>query len=59
MIEKYRVKSLVKYRYSDISEYVDEGYTDRPLRNDEVVDLLNSQDKKIKELEKILEVYKQ
>ena len=52
MISKYRVHELVKYKYSDISKYVGEEYTNEPLRNDELVDLLNSQDQKIKELEK-------
>ena len=47
MIEKYRLHNLVKYQYSDIGEYVGEGYTDRPLRNDEIVKILNEQDKEI------------
>lgn len=51
MIEKYRVHQWVQYHYSDIGEYIGEGYTDRPLRNDELVEILNSQDKRIKELE--------
>lgn len=51
MIEKYKVHDLVKYKYSDIGEYIGEGYTDRPLRNDEVVKILNSQEERIKELE--------
>ncbi len=55
MIEKYRVNELVQYQYSDIGEYIGEGYTDRPLRNDELVKILNSQDKRIKELEAKLE----
>ena len=55
---KYRVPELVKFRYSDIGEYIDENHTDRPLRNDILVDLLNEQDKRIKELEDELEVYK-
>lgn len=58
MASKYRVKSLVKYEYSDIGEYIGEGYTDRPLRNDELVEILNSQDKRINELESELEDYK-
>ena len=58
MTSKYKVKSLVKYEYSDIGEYIGEGYTDRPLRNDELVKILNTQDKKIKELEAKLEDYK-
>ena len=44
MIEKYRLHNLVKYQYSDIGEYVGEGYTDRPLRNDEIVKILNEQE---------------
>lgn len=52
MIEKYRVHPWVKYQYSEIGEYIDENHTDRPLRNDELVEILNSQDKRIKELEK-------
>lgn len=55
MRNKYRTHYWVEYDYSDIKEYIGEGYTDKPLRNDEVVDLLNSQDKRIKELEAELE----
>lgn len=40
--DKYRVHNLVKFDYSQIGEYIDEYHTDRPLRNDEVVDLLNN-----------------
>jgi len=58
MIEKYRVHDLVKYKYSEIREYVGEGYTDNPIINHELVDILNSQDKRIKELEIQLEDYK-
>ena len=39
--QKYRVHDLVKYDYSEIREYIGNGYTDKPLRNDEIVDLLN------------------
>ena len=39
--ERFRVNELVKYNYSEIGEYIDENHTDRPLRNDEVVELLN------------------
>lgn len=39
--KRFRVHELVKYDYSEISEYVGEGYTDKPLRNDEIVALLN------------------
>ena len=52
MSEKYRVSELVKFRYSDIGEYIDENHTDRPLRNDILVDLLNKQEEQIKELNK-------
>lgn len=55
MKSKYRVHHWAEYDYSEIKEYVDEWHTDKPLRNDEVVDLLNSQDKRIKELETELE----
>lgn len=58
MIEKYRVNDLVQYQYSDIGEYIGEGYTDRPLMNEELVKILNTQDKRIKELEAELEDYK-
>ena len=50
MSEKYRVHELVRFHYSDIGEYVDEHHTDRPLRNDILVDVLNEQDKSINEL---------
>lgn len=40
--EKYRVHDWVKFSYSEIGEYIDENHTDRPLRNDEIVDLLNT-----------------
>ena len=55
MIEKFRVHPDLQYKYSDIGKYVGEDYSNEPLRNDEVVDLLNSQDKKIKDLEAELE----
>ena len=58
MRSKYNVKSLVKYEYSDIGEYIGECYTDKPLRNDELIEILNSQDQRIKELEAQLEDYK-
>lgn len=50
MSEKYRVPELVQFRYSDIGEYIDEYHTDRPLRNDILVKLLNKQDEAINEL---------
>ena len=51
MNKKYRVHELARFNYSEIGEYVDEDHTDRPLRNDELVDLLNNQDDKISELQ--------
>lgn len=42
--KRFRVNDLVKYDYSEIGEYIDENHTDRPLRNDEVVDMLNEQE---------------
>ena len=39
--KKYRVHEFVQFSYSEIREYIDENHTDRPLRNDEVVELLN------------------
>lgn len=50
--DKYRVHNWVKFDYSQIGEYIDEHHTDRPLRNDELIDLLNEQYNRIKELEK-------
>lgn len=49
--KQFRVNDLVKFNYSEIGEYVDENHTDRPLRNDEVVNKLNEQQDKITELE--------
>lgn len=59
--DKYRVHNLVKFDYSQIGEYIDEFHTDRPLRNDELVDLLNEQDNKIQgcKLAKIIELEKE
>jgi len=51
MNKKYRVHELGRFNYSEIGEYVDEDHTDRPLRNDELVDLLNNHDDKIRELQ--------
>ena len=58
MKSKYRVHELAKYKYSDISKYVGEEYTNEPLRNDELVKILNTQNKRIKELEAEIEDYK-
>lgn len=52
--DKYRVHNWVKFNYSEIGEYIDENHTDKPLRNDELVDLLNSQDTKICALNKLV-----
>ena len=43
MSEKYRVHDWDKFQYSSIGEYIGENCTDRPLRNDILVDLLNKQ----------------
>ena len=53
--KRFRVNDLMKFNYSEIGEYVDENHTDRPLRNDEVVDLLNEQQATIKSKDKQLE----
>lgn len=55
MTSKYKINPDLQYKYSDIGEYIGEGYTNKPLRNDELVEILNSQDKRIKELEAELE----
>ena len=55
MTNKYKVHELAKYKYSDIGKYVGEEYTNEPLRNDELVKILNTQDQKIKDLEAELE----
>ena len=41
MTDKYRVHEITRFNYSDIGEYIDENHTDRPLRNDILVKLLN------------------
>ena len=51
--EKYRTNELCQYDYSEIWERsFDEETTDKPLRNDEIVDLLNQQTKIIEKLKK-------
>lgn len=50
--KQFRTNDLVKYDYSEIGEYIDENHTDRPLRNDEVVNLLNWLSNENKELKK-------
>ena len=37
----YRVHELVKFDYSEIGKYIDENHTDQPIRNDELVQILN------------------
>ena len=49
--KQFRVNDLVKFNYSEITEYVDEEHTPVPLRNDEVCELLNKQQATIKQLE--------
>ena len=51
---RFRVDDLVKYNYSEIGEYIDENHTDRPLRNDEVCDLLNEQQGIIEEKNNVI-----
>lgn len=41
MTDKYRVHEITRFNYSDIGEYIDENHTDKPLRNDILVKLLN------------------
>lgn len=54
MVEKrYRVHDLVKFDYSEICEYIGEGYTDKLLRNDEIVELLNENEKLKHEIMKL------
>ena len=53
--KKYRVHDWVKFQYSEIGEYIGEDYTDKPLRNDEIVDLLNNYDEVNKSLSKELQ----
>lgn len=48
--KKYRVNKEVKFDYSEIGQYIDENHTDKPLRNDEIVNLLNEQEEEIKDL---------
>ena len=52
--KRFRVNDLVKYNYSEIGEYIDENHTDRPLRNDEVCDLLNEQQGIIEEKNNVI-----
>lgn len=54
--KRFRVNDLVKFNYSEVGEYVDENHTDRPLRNDEVVDLLNEYLNEIQKLNKVIDL---
>ena len=56
--KRFRVNELVKYNYSEIGEYIDENHTDRPLRNDILVELLNELHEENKELKKELGSFK-
>jgi DNA-binding transcriptional MerR regulator len=53
--KRFRVNDLVKYNYSEIGEYIDENHTDRPLRNDELVELLNELHEENQRLNQTLE----
>ena len=53
--KKYRVHDWVKFDYSEIGQYIGEGYTDKPLRNDEIVDLLNQLSEENEQLKQQLE----
>ena len=59
---KYRTHEICQFDYSDIWEKsFDERYTDTPLRNDEIIKLLNEQEEEIQRLKwsnKILRVNK-
>ena len=57
--KRFRVHELVRYNYSEIGEYIDENHTDRPLRNDVVVELLNNLNDENKQLKKDVEYWKQ
>lgn len=48
--QQFRVNDLVKFNYSEITEYIDEEHTPTPLRNDEVCELLNEQQDTIQSL---------
>ena len=48
---KYRTHEICQFDYSDIWEKsFDERYTDTPLRNDEIIKLLNEQEEEIQRL---------
>ena len=54
-ISEYRTNEIVKFDYSDIcKKSADEMYTDTPLRNDEIVDLLNSLSDENEQLKKLI-----
>ena len=56
--QQFRVNDLVKFNYSEITEYVDEEHTPTPLRNDEVCDLLNELSEENEKLKKYCTVLK-
>ena len=56
--KRFRTNDLMKFNYSEIGEYVDENHTDRPLRNDELVDLLNDLNDECKFLAKQKDYWK-
>ena len=56
--KRFRVNDLTKFNYSEVGEYVDEDHTDRPLRNDEVCDLLNNLNDECKFLAKQKDYWK-
>jgi len=55
--KRFRVHELSKYNYSDIGEYIDENHTDRPLRNDILVELLNELHEENQTVRSILKEY--
>lgn len=58
MTKRFRVHDWVKFSYSEIREYIGEGYTDKPLRNDKIVDLLNNLIEENEQLKKEKENWK-
>lgn len=55
--KKYRVHDFAKFQYSEIGKYIDENHTNEPLRNDELVDLLNELHEENQSLKKKLEFF--
>lgn len=54
MTDKYRVHEITRFNYSDIGECIDENHTDRPLRNDILVKLLNDLSDENEQLKQLL-----